>query len=705
MKPLQKDYLERVYAGVLGKTIGVRHGSNDEGWSYEKIKETVGEIKDYLFTFKNFASDDDTNGTFLLPLALRDFTCSRDLTPDHVADTLLNYAPDHHGFFWWGPYGYSTECTAYTNLKAGARPPLSGSAQMNGDTIAEQIGGQIFIDGWGLVAPANEQLAAEFARKAACVTHGGNGVYGGMFIAAAVSAAFDAKDIYEVLRRALAVIPQDCTYAEMVRDIWAFWEANKQRDWTYCLWHIRENWWQDKYPGNCHIMPNSAMMMLSMLYGGGDFSRTINICNMCGWDTDCNVANVGTILAVLNGLDGIDFKWREPINDFIAFSSALGDVNISNLAQVTYELAALGYRLNGEEVPPQLHRMVNGEALRFDFALPGSTQAFRTLVGPQDAVRLVQTDRKNLIGKGSLKVLFSADRDGSPVKVYYQTYYHPDDFNDSRYDPSFSPVAYPGQTIKAMVLAESAAQARMYWREDRTGAFHYGKAANLAADDWTEISMDIPAGKGELVCQVGVEFIPAKGAQLTAYIDDFSIEGGTDYLVDFKQERIEHWNNLHEEISQFMYNVGSWTLEQGRLHGHGAQLAETFTGSSHWKDVRVSTVLTPVTGKGHNLEFRVQGAARCYAAGLYEGGKLRLYKKNLNYQIVAETDFGWEFDKSYEIKATAVGNRIEIAVDGKVLLNWTDEDHPYLTGAVGVSTMDLGHCIWDEIRVKEGTLC
>ena len=70
MKPLQKDYIARVYAGVLGKTIGVRHGSNDEGWSYEKIKETVGEIKDYLFTFKNFASDDDTNGTFLLPLAL-----------------------------------------------------------------------------------------------------------------------------------------------------------------------------------------------------------------------------------------------------------------------------------------------------------------------------------------------------------------------------------------------------------------------------------------------------------------------------------------------------------------------------------------------------------------------------------------------------------------------------------------------------------
>ncbi len=288
---LPSDYIERVYAGVLGKTIGVRHGSNDEGWSYEKIRETFGEVTDYLFTFRNFAADDDTNGTFLLPLALRDYGLDRESLSDHVADTLLNYAPDHHGFFWWGPYGVSTERTAYDNLKAGLRPPYSGSAACNGPTIAEQIGGQIFIDGWGMLAPGEEALAADLAARAACVTHGDNGVYGGMFIAAAVAAAFDAKDIGEVLRRALAVIPEDCAYARMVRDIWRFFDENPD-DWRACLAYIRKNYWRDKYPGNCHIMPNAAMMMLSMLYGRGSFSDTINICNMCGWDTDCNVGNV-----------------------------------------------------------------------------------------------------------------------------------------------------------------------------------------------------------------------------------------------------------------------------------------------------------------------------------------------------------------------------------------------------------------------------
>ena len=142
-------------------------------------------------------------------LALRDYGLDRESLSDHVADTLLNYAPDHHGFFWWGPYGVSTERTAYDNLKAGLRPPYSGSAACNGPTIAEQIGGQIFIDGWGMLAPGEEALAADLAARAACVTHGDNGVYGGMFIAAAVAAAFDAKDIGEVLRRALAVIPED----------------------------------------------------------------------------------------------------------------------------------------------------------------------------------------------------------------------------------------------------------------------------------------------------------------------------------------------------------------------------------------------------------------------------------------------------------------------------------------------------------------
>ena len=103
---------------------------------------------------------------------------------------------------------------------------------------------------------------------------------------------------------------------DVVRKVMEFYEAHPE-NWRDCFQYIFENFGYDKYPGNCHIIPNIAVMILSLLYGEGDFSDTLSICNMCGWDTDCNVGNVATIMGVRNGLEGIEYeKWRKPINDF-----------------------------------------------------------------------------------------------------------------------------------------------------------------------------------------------------------------------------------------------------------------------------------------------------------------------------------------------------------------------------------------------------
>ena len=45
---IPNDYVERVYAGVLGKLIGVYLGRPFEGWSYEKIMAELGEIYYYV---------------------------------------------------------------------------------------------------------------------------------------------------------------------------------------------------------------------------------------------------------------------------------------------------------------------------------------------------------------------------------------------------------------------------------------------------------------------------------------------------------------------------------------------------------------------------------------------------------------------------------------------------------------------------------
>jgi hypothetical protein len=86
-----------------------------------------------------------------------------------------------------------------------------------------------------------------------------------------------------------------------------------------CFGFVKEYYGYDRYPGPCHIIPNSGVIIMSLLYGG-DFSKTINISNICGWDTDCKTGNAGTTLGVMAGLEGIDTKRREPKNDFPACS-------------------------------------------------------------------------------------------------------------------------------------------------------------------------------------------------------------------------------------------------------------------------------------------------------------------------------------------------------------------------------------------------
>ena len=269
---IPEHYIEKVYAGWLGKLIGIRMGSAIEGWDYHKIRRVLGELDGYPHSYKNFAADDDSNGPLFFIRGLAECRDRQRFSPQDVGDALLNYAPYEHGFFWWGGYGVSTEHTAYLNLQAGIPAPRSGSIAQNGAAVAEQIGGQIFIDPWGYVAPGDPALAASLAEKAASVTHDGNGVYGGIYVACCISLAFVEPDLPTVLEKALAYIPADCEYARVVRAVGDFHQAHPQ-DWRDCYRFVEENFGYDKYPGNCHIIPNAGVMVLSMLYGEGDFGR------------------------------------------------------------------------------------------------------------------------------------------------------------------------------------------------------------------------------------------------------------------------------------------------------------------------------------------------------------------------------------------------------------------------------------------------
>jgi hypothetical protein len=64
-----------------------------------------------------------------------------------------------------------------------------------------------------------------------------------------------------------------------------------------------------------HAVPNGAMVVLALLYGKGDFSNSICIAAMCGFDCDCNGGTVGSVIGAMIGEKGIPARWKEPLKN------------------------------------------------------------------------------------------------------------------------------------------------------------------------------------------------------------------------------------------------------------------------------------------------------------------------------------------------------------------------------------------------------
>ena len=371
--PIPHDYVERVYAGVLGKIIGVYLGRPFEGWTYDMVMERLGEINYYVHEQRNvplIVTDDDISGTFTFLRALQDYGYSADLTAKQIGQSWLNYLIEERTVLWWGGMGNSTEHTAYLRLKHGIEAPRSGSIELNGKVVAEQIGSQIFIDGWAMVAPGDPALAADLARRAGSVSHDGEAIFGAQVLAAMEAQAFVESDMDALIDTGISFIPKDSVIYQLIDDV-RNWHA-AEPDWRKTREQIAGKYGYDKYGGNCHMVPNHALIIHSLLHGNGDLQESLKIVNTSGWDTDCNSGNVGCLLGIRNGLacfdSGPDF--RGPVADRMYLSTAEGGRGITDAVAETIHVVNAGRALQGlEPVAPK-----NGA--RFHFDLPGSVQGF-----------------------------------------------------------------------------------------------------------------------------------------------------------------------------------------------------------------------------------------------------------------------------------------------------------------------------------------
>ncbi|XZF74864.1 ADP-ribosylglycohydrolase family protein [Bacillus sp. AL-1R] len=698
---ISNDYLEKVYAGFLGMNVGIRLGAPVEPteWTPELIQDVYGDIKGYLKDYKTFSADDDANGPVFFLRALYDDAKDRELTPDDVGRAWLNYTREGIGMFWWGGEGISTEHTAYNNLKKGISAPKSGSAEVNGIVLAEQIGGQIFVDSWGLLFPNNPKKAADYAETAASVSHDKNGLFGARFIAACIAQAFSAKSINEIIEAGLKEIPEDSTYALVVRAVLDFYKQ-VPNDFRLCRQYLEDEWGYDKYPGICHIIPNAGVCVLSLLYGNGDFARTIEIATMCGWDTDCNAGNVGTILGVFTGINKIADHYRKPINDFIATSSVSGYLNILDIPTFSKSLAILGYKMANQEPPVDLIDSYREEEIYFDFTLPGSTHGFKTDFPFKTFLR--HNSGQGYKRNGSLEIFIDRMIKGESSKIFYKPFYRREEFNDEKYKPTFAPQIYSGQNVSLKIYSDKIQGEDFiltpYIRNTYSKETVKLNSIKLINGEWNSIEFIVPDTDGELIDEVG--FILESPSELTKrafgklYVDEFRIFGKSCYSIDFSKQAVEFLS-----VTPFSHHRGEWTLENGRMKVSSLTDCAAFTGNYYLKDVIINASIIPKKGDSHNLLFRASGVERHYQVGFDGENQVSLIAKDFGIERIHSVPFEWKHDEEYQFELKCQGNEIFLSINNEEILSF--EHDRFNRGMFGFAMLEQGETILSDISVKE----
>jgi ADP-ribosylglycohydrolase len=246
--------------------------------------------------------DDDLNYTLLALKILEEHGPA--FTSDDVAQAWLLDLPAGRTF--------TAERVAYRNLLDGLAPPRTASVR---NPFREWIGAQIRTDLYGWVNPGDPARAAEWAWRDAAVSHTRNGLYGALYAAALGAAAVVATGIEPVLDAATSVLPPASRLARAIalgRDLAA---AGAEPTAAYARL-------ESEYRGYhwVHTLNNAALLTYGLAAGGGDFTRTIGLTVMGGWDTDSNGATAGAVAGALGGITAIEDRWSAPLQNRLTTS-------------------------------------------------------------------------------------------------------------------------------------------------------------------------------------------------------------------------------------------------------------------------------------------------------------------------------------------------------------------------------------------------
>lgn len=324
--------LDKIKGGWAGQTIGCTYGGPTEfkfngtmiqeytpiPWPEHYIKwwyENTPGLYDDVYMDLTFVEVFDRLGI--------------DAPVDSLAAAFANA-----GYVLW----HANQAARY-NILNGIRPPESGHWLNN--PHADDLDFQIEADFAGLMSPGMPNAASEFCDRVGHIMNYGDGWYGGVYVAAMYSLSFVSDDIGFIVEEALKTIPEQSRYYRCMKDVIA-WHKQYPGDWKRTWFECEKKWSSDIgcpdgvfVPFNIDAVINSAYILIGLLYGEGDFSKTLDIATRCGQDSDCNPASAGGILGAMLGYDNIPEKWMRNLREVEDMDFAYTDISLNR----TYEMS------------------------------------------------------------------------------------------------------------------------------------------------------------------------------------------------------------------------------------------------------------------------------------------------------------------------------------------------------------------------------
>lgn len=309
---------------LIGLAVGDALGQPTEGWTPAAIQAKWGYLEGLV---GDAAVSDDTEYTLFSAKVLLDYGLS--VTSDDFADEWLTHIVSVPGPFKGA--GFS-EMAAIENLRRGVRPPLSGQHYHSwSDGLAMRVAP------FGIVFPAQPEAACQLALLDGVVSHSGEGIYGGLAVAAAISVAMAEASLEQIVDAALGAIPSDSWTAREIRralDIVKSLDSARNS-----IQPLHDALAVTYYPWT-DLAPEAVGLAFGLLVAGQeDFEDTLLAAVNLGRDADTVAAIAGAILGAKLGYASIPEAWRDAIGP--ATGRCLACVCGMSLHTVAVELVAL----------------------------------------------------------------------------------------------------------------------------------------------------------------------------------------------------------------------------------------------------------------------------------------------------------------------------------------------------------------------------